>query len=80
MWLEHCDLPDIVASAWSSISHANAASCLALKLHMSRRALKVWSRTKFENVKRQKFHLLDVLNKLDILFESRPLLKSPLLN
>jgi len=33
----------------------------------------VWSKIKFENVKWQKLHLPNVLNKLDILLESRSL-------
>ena len=33
----------------------------------------MWSWTQFGSDKQQKFHLLDVLNKLDILLESVPL-------
>ena len=73
MWLEHEDLCDIVARAWSSTSHANVVICLALKLQMTRRALTLWNRTQFGNVKRQKLRLLETLNKLDITLESRPL-------
>ena len=73
MWFEHHDLLGIVTRAWSSISHVDVASFLALKLRMTRKALAMWSKTKFGNVKQQKLHLLEVLNKFDILLESRPL-------
>ena len=73
IWLEHRELHEIVVSAWSFISHPNVAICIAQKLCKMRGALKVWSRAKFESVKRQKLHLLDVLNKLDVLLELRPL-------
>ena len=33
----------------------------------------MWTKSKLGNVKRQKLHLLDVINKLDILLETRPL-------
>jgi len=73
MWLEHHDLPKIMARVWSSTSHANVATCLAIKLQMTRRIPTVWTKSKLGNVKRQKLHLLDVINKLDILLETRPL-------
>jgi len=73
MWFDHHDLPDIVVRVWSFISHANASTCLAVKLRMTRRALTMWSKSKFENVNWKKLHLLKALNKLDILLESRPL-------
>jgi len=33
----------------------------------------VWSRTQVRSVKKQKFHLRDTLNELDILLESKPI-------
>ena len=32
-----------------------------------------WSKSQFGSVKKQKFHILEMLNKLDVLLESRPL-------
>jgi len=73
MCLEYLDIHDIVASAWSSVYHANAITSLAQKLRNTRSALRIWNKSQFESVKRQKLDLLEVLNELDILLETRPL-------
>ena len=41
IWLEHRDLWDIVASAWSFVSHVDIATCLPQKLRKTRKALMV---------------------------------------
>ena len=73
MWLEHQDIHGIMTSAWSFVSHANAAISLTQKLRKKRSALMMWSKTQFGCVRRKKPHILEMLNKLDVLLESRPL-------
>ena len=73
MWLEHQDIHGIMTSAWSFVSHANAAVSLTQKLRKKRSALMMWSKTQFGCVRRKKPHILEMLNKLDVLLESRPL-------
>ena len=45
MWLEHQNIHGIMASAWSSVSHANIVPSLAQKFRKTRSALMMWSKT-----------------------------------
>ena len=45
MWLEHQNIHGIMASAWSSVSHANIVPSNAQKFRKTRSALMMWSKT-----------------------------------
>ena len=76
--MEHRNIHDIVASAWSSTSHANASANLAQKLHKTRLLSRYGVKHNLECQKIKttfpsSLHFLEVLNRLDILLESRSL-------